>query len=139
MHDTPLYRLERLERTVALLVDRLDSRLDDIRDDRSHESGPPPDETQSSPDLDPAPVFLIRDAATNAGVHSPEETIGKPSIRPDVIASGLVSLSTAHTLLHLYACSQSCIFFCCLTLSGFISIMAAGSGSRRMHLQRHFY
>ncbi|KFA63303.1 hypothetical protein S40285_07636 [Stachybotrys chlorohalonatus IBT 40285] len=95
-------RLERLERTVALLVDRLDSRLDDIRDDRSHESGPPPDETQSSPDLDPAPVFLIRDAATNAGVHSPEETIGKPSIRPDVIASGLVSLSTAHTLLHLF-------------------------------------
>ncbi|KAH7304205.1 putative C6 finger domain protein [Stachybotrys elegans] len=89
--------LDRLERTVALLVDRLDSRLDDVGNS-TREPVAPRNESQSSPDLDPAPVFLIRDAATNAGVHSPEQTTSGP----DVISSGLVSLPTAHALLDLF-------------------------------------
>ncbi|KAJ3459684.1 hypothetical protein MRS44_015757 [Fusarium solani] len=57
-------------------------------------------ESVTAPDLDPAPVFLIRDAATDAGVHSPEQTV-HPVFQSDVISSGLVPLSTAHSLLEL--------------------------------------
>ncbi|KAI8711952.1 hypothetical protein NCS52_01460300 [Fusarium sp. LHS14.1] len=95
-------RLERLERTVGALVDRLDSRLDQL-DGTSNKTQRPirSSESVTAPDLDPAPVFLIRDAATDAGVHSPEQTV-HPVSQPDVISSGLVPLSTAHSLLELF-------------------------------------
>ncbi|KAF5654102.1 hypothetical protein F25303_1712 [Fusarium sp. NRRL 25303] len=53
-------------------------------------------------ELDPAPVFLIRDAATDAGVHSPEQAIAQTGPQSDVISTGLVSLQTAHSLLGLF-------------------------------------
>ncbi|ENH69426.1 Transcriptional activator of proteases prtT [Fusarium oxysporum f. sp. cubense race 1] len=55
-----------------------------------------------SAELDPAPVFLIRDAATDAGVHSPEQAITQTGPQSDVISTGLVSLQTAHSLLGLF-------------------------------------
>lgn len=55
----------------------------------------------TSTDRDIAPVFMIRDAATDAGVQSPE-AINRLITSSDVISTGLVSLSTAHSLLELY-------------------------------------
>ncbi|KAM5369641.1 hypothetical protein ACJZ2D_008900 [Fusarium nematophilum] len=95
-------RLERLERTVGALVDRLDTRLDELAGassdvPRQFRSSEP----STAPDLDPAPVFLIRDAAADAGVHSPKHS-AYPALQSDVISTGLVSLSTAHSLLALF-------------------------------------
>lgn len=94
-------RLERLERTVGSLVERLDSMVDEPtgsydRDRRPAVQGPGP-----STELDPAPLFMIRDAAADAGVHSPEQANTQAGSRPDVISTGHVSLSTAYSLLQL--------------------------------------
>jgi hypothetical protein len=50
----------------------------------------------------PAPILLIRDAATDAGVSSlqPERTYAISSA--DVLSTGLVELSTAYSLLEMY-------------------------------------
>ncbi|KAF4459062.1 nicotinamide mononucleotide permease [Fusarium albosuccineum] len=91
--------LERLERTVGALVDRLDSRFNGLDGIPSDALGPPRSkELIPVPDLDPPPVFLIRDAATDAGVHSPEQTPHSIS-QSDVTTAGLVPASTAHSLL----------------------------------------
>ncbi|KAH7130981.1 hypothetical protein EDB81DRAFT_905749 [Dactylonectria macrodidyma] len=95
-------RLERLERTVGALVDRLDSRLDELGGIPSNPPGQPrASQSVTASELDPAPVFLIRDAATDAGVHSPEQVI-HPVSHSDVISSGLITLSTAYSLLELF-------------------------------------
>ncbi|KAF7546927.1 hypothetical protein G7Z17_g8087 [Cylindrodendrum hubeiense] len=95
--------LERLERTVRALVDRLDSRLEDIDSPLSFMRPPPAsNEPESSTDLNPAPVFLIRDAATDAGVYSPDQNSTHSVSQSDVISAGLVTIQTAHTLLALY-------------------------------------
>ena len=81
------------------LIDRLDSRLNDA-------VANPGSNAQmrhtADPDRNTAPVFLIRDAATDAGVRSPE-TIESHSASsyPDVISTGLVALPTAHSLLEM--------------------------------------
>ncbi|KAF4337496.1 hypothetical protein FBEOM_8594 [Fusarium beomiforme] len=87
---------------VSALVDKLDSRLDDLAGPSNHDKPPNLEVAVSSAELDPAPVFLIRDAATDAGVHSPEQVNTQPGFQPDVISTGLVSLSTAHSLLGLF-------------------------------------
>jgi hypothetical protein len=53
----------------------------------------------------PAPVFLIRDACSDAGVTSPGRP--EPGAAKDVISTGLVPLPTAHTLLSMYVLSAS--------------------------------
>jgi hypothetical protein len=88
------------------LVNRLDSRLDQLVSSSNIERPSAITESPSSAELDPAPVFLIRDAATDAGVHSPEQTNTHAGSQSDVISSGLVSLSTAHSLLKLYVHSS---------------------------------
>lgn len=49
----------------------------------------------------PAPVILIREAATDAGVSSPEHFELLSSNLSDVISAELVTLPTAHSLLKL--------------------------------------
>ena len=53
-------------------------------------------------DQDQAPVLWIRDAAADAGVQSPQQVQARPQQHSDVISTGLVALSTAHSLLSLY-------------------------------------
>ncbi|KAL6407574.1 hypothetical protein AUP68_08593 [Ilyonectria robusta] len=91
-------RLERLEKTVETLLDRLDA-LTSI----STRNEPSPRPIQSSLPSEPnsAPVFVIRDAATDAGVYSPE-VHGVPTAEPDLIAAGFIATSTAHSLLKLF-------------------------------------
>jgi hypothetical protein len=95
------YRLERLERTVSALVDKLDSKLDEIAGSSNNSRPAVVEVPVPSAELDPAPVFLIRDAATDAGVHSPEQAIAQTGPQSDVISTGLVSPQTAHSLLGL--------------------------------------
>jgi hypothetical protein len=60
----------RLERTVAYLVQRLES--NDHSDETSwNRPEPVSDDINLAKDVDPAPVFLIRDAATEVGVNTP--------------------------------------------------------------------
>lgn len=75
---------------------RIDSRFNDLVDSEKNARATPT--TTSAADGNTAPVFLLRDAATDAGVHSPDNQIHSHS---DVISTGLVSLPTAHLLLEL--------------------------------------
>ncbi|KAH8430747.1 Zn(II)2Cys6 transcription factor domain-containing protein [Aspergillus melleus] len=96
-------RLERLERTVESLVGRLDSRLDALTSSWNNEpSAGKATEYVSSTEQNPAPVLLIRDAAMDAGVHSPDQNDSHVGLSPDVISSGLVTLPTAHSLVQLF-------------------------------------
>ncbi|ATY64959.1 C6 finger domain [Cordyceps militaris] len=95
-----LHRLERLEQTVSALVDRLDAQaqnrgtLTRAVQARTEERAPA--------EANPAPVLLIRDAATDAGVSPPGQFDSISSSTSDVISSGLVTLATAHSLLQLF-------------------------------------
>lgn len=55
----------------------------------------------TSAERDPAPVFLIQNAAKDAGVQSPESVQSPLAFYPDVISTGLVALPTAMSLLEL--------------------------------------
>ena len=101
----PGYRLERLERTVGVLLDRLD-RLDGRPSDLTSpwKADQPPASTPESfspTERSPAPVLLIRDAAKDAGVRSPEDIESSPTSHNDVISTGLVALPVAQSLLQL--------------------------------------
>ncbi|KAJ5110180.1 hypothetical protein N7532_002825 [Penicillium argentinense] len=61
-------RLERLERTVGVLVERLDSQLKDARSASETAVQPPSGDPRALSEPNPAPVILIRDAANDAGV-----------------------------------------------------------------------
>jgi hypothetical protein len=86
---------------VENLADRLDSRIDALASLWSNDSPRlRATEPMASTDRHTAPVFMIRDAATDAGVQSPE-VIDRLIPSSDVISTGLISLSTAHSLLGL--------------------------------------
>lgn len=99
-------RLERLERSVQGLTDRLESRLDDTPQIQPRTGRgklyPRVDERTVAAERSPAPVLLIRDAAVDAGVESPHPAGNHPASQMDVITSGIVSLSTAQSLLQMY-------------------------------------
>ncbi|KAH8705241.1 hypothetical protein BGW36DRAFT_367155 [Talaromyces proteolyticus] len=95
-------RLTRLERTVEALVDRIDARFNELAGTASNTQIRTIKSTAET-DTNTAPVFLIRDAATDAGVHTPELIQSHHrSTHSDVISTGLVTLSTAHSLLELF-------------------------------------
>ncbi|PLB52112.1 hypothetical protein P170DRAFT_453613 [Aspergillus steynii IBT 23096] len=96
-------RLERLEKTVESLVDRLDARLDALTSTWNSEV-PLRKATESinSTEQTQPPVLLIRDAALDAGVHSPDQTESNTVLHSDVISTGLVTLPTALSLLELF-------------------------------------
>lgn len=98
-------RLERLESTVQTLVKRLDSSNGIVSARSIPDRHPPRILAQTSSedqDQDQAPVLWIRDAAADAGVQSPQQVRPRPQQHSDVISTGLVALSTAHSLLSLY-------------------------------------
>ncbi|THD00258.1 hypothetical protein EYZ11_000308 [Aspergillus tanneri] len=88
-------RLEKLEKTVEGLVDRLGHRLD-ARPNWNNESARTTTESISS-EQNPGPVVLIREAAIDAGVHFPDQN----DPHSDVISSGLLTLPMAQSLLEL--------------------------------------
>ncbi|EFY94804.2 Zn(2)-C6 fungal-type DNA-binding domain protein [Metarhizium robertsii ARSEF 23] len=103
-------RLDRLEALADKLVNRLESILDNVASvtQEHHRRTPPLSENGSGAtshypgprERHPAPVFLIRDACTDAGVRSPEHNEAGES--QDVISTGLVPLPTAHSLLRIF-------------------------------------
>ncbi|KAL6248087.1 hypothetical protein RBB50_005435 [Rhinocladiella similis] len=99
-------RLERLESTVQVLVERLDpahGAASGVVSPSTSNRPPPRIHAQNLPEeKDSAPVLLIRDAAADAGVQSPQQVQTQPKRYSDVISSGLVSLKTAHTLMSLF-------------------------------------
>ena len=60
----------------------------------------------SSGEQNAAPVFLIRDAATDVGVQSPEQTDSYPAQNRDILTEGLVTLHDAYNLLSLLVISS---------------------------------
>ncbi|RAK71342.1 uncharacterized protein BO72DRAFT_490589 [Aspergillus fijiensis CBS 313.89] len=95
------HRIARLERTVESLVDRLDAKIDALAS-RFNEETPPRRTEQGIIEHEPAPVLLIREAALDAGVRSPEQNDARPEVYADPISSGLVSSSIAHSLVELF-------------------------------------
>lgn len=70
-----------------------------VRHRRATSVGPRQPSPSAGPDS--APVFLIRDAATDAGVHSPQQLDASPVQHSDVISIGLIARPTARSLLSL--------------------------------------
>lgn len=90
-----------MESTLAALVDRLDGKEDVLRAPSTDLDAPPHGaDVISSAGQDQAPMLLIRDAATDAGAHSPEISVTSGNFS-DVISDGLITLTTAHSLLSL--------------------------------------
>lgn len=87
---------------MGALVDRLDAQSKDQGNATTPVVIQAGTEERAAPaESNPAPVILIREAATDAGVSPPGQFDSLPSSVSDVIAAGLVTLSTAHSLLNL--------------------------------------
>lgn len=95
-------RIQKLEYMVETLTSRLDSALGARELPRARDQPFPNHGRSASADQDVPPVFLIRNAAAEAGVHSPDHA--EPLVRQhaDVITSGLVNLSTARSLFSMF-------------------------------------
>ena len=97
-------RLDRLERALGKLVDRIDSHLDAVApvsnpismDDSASRDA---DEERSSEEPNEAPVMLIRDAATEIGIQSPNDTFASPANQSHILSKGFLSYSEASQLL----------------------------------------
>ncbi|KAJ5272346.1 hypothetical protein N7478_007471 [Penicillium angulare] len=100
--DESYDRLERLERTVVMLMDRLDAQSKDQGNLAAHTASPRVEEPVTPSELNPAPVILIRDAADDAGVASKERSASQLGYPSDVISAGLITMPTAHSLLKLW-------------------------------------
>jgi hypothetical protein len=87
-----------LEKTVAYLVRRLESN-DNSNETSWNRSEPVSDEPNLAKDADFAPVFLIRDAATEVGVNtlSAADVLSPPQSGRQITDS--VNASTARVLL----------------------------------------
>lgn len=90
-------RFERLERSVASLVERLDSNHSDNRSWSQIED--PSDETSAVGYVESAPVFQIRDAATEVGVGTPATTDVSQSPQFSRRITDSIDASTARSLL----------------------------------------
>ncbi|KGQ04389.1 putative transporter [Beauveria bassiana D1-5] len=98
-------RLEQLERTVGALLERLDASSQNqarSEEKRKSERIIQPENEERPAELDPAPVILIRKAATDAGV-SPPGQFDLSNNLTDVISAGLITAPAAYSLLELPA------------------------------------
>ena len=94
-------RFERLERSVASLVERLDP--GNHSDDRSwSQTEHLSDETSAAGYVDSAPVFQIRDAATEVGVGTPATTDISQSPQFSRRTTDSIDTSTARSLLEMW-------------------------------------
>ena len=84
---------------MGTLIQRLDSRTDDI----ISSVVPVPREADESPlESQPAPMFLIRDVATEIGIQSSSETFSHPEQHFDILSKGVLSASEAKMLLSMF-------------------------------------
>lgn len=97
-------RLNKLETTLDAFVTRVDSRLGALlsQTTSSHVSEAPesPESVPTPPAQHQAPVLLIRDAAADIGIGSPEETTTS-HVGADIISRGIVTASDVFDLLSL--------------------------------------
>ena len=105
-------RLNRLEQTVSALVERLDR--GDGFEVQNHRWAP---EASNTPLNDPplnnsppgtpsaAPMFLIRDAASQAGVRHQDRFLSTTNQSHDIISKGLVTVQESSTMIELYVTS----------------------------------
>jgi len=103
--------LIRLEKTVSELVARLDQNAqqdvspEPVRRNTSERSMVQPDlPTDAATTPTAAPVFLIRDAASEIGVrqpNSPAQRLAHSNLQSDIISKGFLSFQEATSLLGL--------------------------------------
>ncbi|KPI35775.1 putative transcriptional regulatory protein [Cyphellophora attinorum] len=100
-------RLDRLETTVAALVQRLDAETGQHRDTARNgdDAGDSkyPSRRPSSPPADSAPVFMIRDAATGIGLESPSATQATPAHSHGVLELAGISRQDALSMVSMFA------------------------------------
>lgn len=87
-----------MEKTVAYLVERLDSGAPSDATSWNL-SQPVSDDINVVDDADPAPVFLIRDAATEVGVRTPAITDTSSPQQSFREVTGSIDSSTTQSLL----------------------------------------
>lgn len=97
-------RLDQLERALGKLADRIDSHFGTVAPVSNaisvdHSVSRYSDEERSSEEPDEAPVMLIRDAATEIGIQSPNDTFASPENQSHILSKGFLSYSEAYQLL----------------------------------------
>lgn len=92
-------RLDRLESALGKLVEKIDSHLDVVTPVSNTTSTDGRDSVESFKEPSQAPVILIRDAATEIGIRSPNETFSSPAYQTHVLSKGLLSYSEAYQLM----------------------------------------
>ncbi|KAK4143195.1 uncharacterized protein C8A04DRAFT_29219 [Dichotomopilus funicola] len=110
-HDPAIYqRLDRLELALGKLVERIDTRLDIVApiskpilmDGSLSSLSRAADEERSSEEPDEPPVMVIRDAATEIGIHSPNDTYASPANQSHILSKGFLLYEEACQLLSIY-------------------------------------
>ncbi|KAH6624021.1 hypothetical protein B0J18DRAFT_427082 [Chaetomium sp. MPI-SDFR-AT-0129] len=110
-HDPAIYqRLDRLELALGKLVERIDTRLDIVApiskpilmDGSLSSLSRAADEERSSEEPDEPPVMVIRDAATEIGIHSPNDTYASPANQSHILSKGFLSYEEACQLLSIF-------------------------------------
>ncbi|KAF1732405.1 putative transcriptional regulatory protein [Beauveria bassiana] len=107
-------RLEQLERTVGALLERLDASSQNQtgpEEQRKSKGIIQPGNEERPVELDPAPVILIRKAATDAGVSPPGQCDLSNNLT-DVISAGLITAPAAYSLLELLVYHESFHIVC---------------------------
>lgn len=92
-------RLDRLENALGKLVEKIDSHFDvatSLSNSASTDGGESGD---SFREPSQAPVMLIRDAATEIGIRSPNDTLNSPAYQSHILSKGLLSYSEAYQLM----------------------------------------
>lgn len=118
-------------------MDRLDTQSKDRGNASTNTDEARPEQPRAPAEPNPAPVIMIREAATDAGVSSPEQFDLLSSSLSDVISAGLVTSATAHSLLKLLVFDSPAVSHLLMEL-GFASTMVVGSDFLNMSRPRNF-
>lgn len=94
-----MQRLDRLETALGQLVEKIDSRLGTVTPVSNPMSTDGRESVESLEEQSQAPVILIRDAATEIGIRSPNETFSSPAYQSHILSKGLLSYSESHQLM----------------------------------------
>lgn len=95
-------RLGKLESTLTAFINRVDSRLDALLGESAPEDTSIATESSetvpSTPTQQEAPMLLIRNAAADIGIGSPDQTVTHDPAT-DIISKGIIAIQDVYDLL----------------------------------------
>lgn len=98
-----MLRLDNLETRLDAFITRVDSRLDALLDKAAQHTSDVLESSEAASSTsaqEEAPVLLIRNAAADIGIGSPEQT-ATYGVAPDIISRGVIAVPDVYELLYL--------------------------------------